>query len=547
MTPNPEPEFARLVTRTLHLALTSDAESFDLTVRARDGIVVCLDRPGPEYRTRVADFVSQSIEAELERLGASTPGYGPEDALSDKLSDQLYRARLLGNGGLGLRFANLDGLSDESGQLGLEDSHALRVLFEIAQRDRLQLYLPESASALRVVGAPEPLCDWLSAGSRAGRVASIEYEPLESPSPPATEWNDKVADVTNSGADGLSSLPPLAAFAEPAEELPTEAPVSTEQPRDAMAIADIADAERASPSSEPELRDGMAQAAQRSETRDVSLERRCESWAAQLQNMNGPKVHGSIERAFLTAYLPLCREVAAGNAPGETRVAVESWAEGFAQSYATAFKSLGSRPKRPKMVKDIIDIGTRWLSQHRARQCQLLVVDGLRFDLGQRLNEEIERRLGGRATCADQTLLWAALPSNAESQQIGEQRLPRATLFGKHQGRSEAVESVRVGSRELFRVDAIGADLGQSGEVEPRRLNRLALALADSIVPWLREQPADTLVVLFGDHGFHWQANENGTSAAKCGGALPEQVLVPASAWLLGDPRAKAALAAGLH
>lgn len=542
MTPNPAPEFARLVTRTLHLALTSDAESFDLTVRAAEGIVVCLDSPGPEHRTRLADFVSESIEAELERLGASAPSCRREDALADKLSDQLYRARLLGNGGLGLRFSSLDGLSDESGQLGLEDSHALRTLFQVAQRDRLQLYLPEAASALRVIGAPEPLCDWLSAGSRAGRVASIEYEPLESPAPPAAQWGQPPANAT---ADALSSFPPLSAFAEPiGEEHSAEEAAATEQ-REAPAPADLCDSEGAQPSAESD--DGVPAAAQRSEERDVSLDRRCESWAAQLQNMNGPKVHGSVERAFLTAYLPLCREVAAGNAPRETQIAVESWAEGFAQSYATAFKSLGSRPKRPKMVKDIVDIGTRWLTQHRARQCQLLLVDGLRFDLGQRLNEEIERRLGGRATCADQTLLWAALPSNAESQEIGEQRLSRTTLFGKHQGRSESVESVRVGSRELFRVDSIGADLSQAGEAEPLRLSRLALALANSIVPWLHEQPADTLVVLFGDHGFHWHADETGTSPAKCGGALPEQVLVPASAWLLGDPRTKPAFAAGLH
>ena len=57
----------------------------------------------------------------------------------------------------------------------------------------------------------------------------------------------------------------------------------------------------------------------------------------------------------------------------------------------------------------------------------------------------------------------------------------------------------------------------------------------------------DTLVVIFGDHGFHWQANERGTSAAQRGGALPEQVLVPASAWLLGGSRPRPGTAPGLH
>jgi hypothetical protein len=54
--------------------------------------------------------------------------------------------------------------------------------------------------------------------------------------------------------------------------------------------------------------------------------------------------------------------------------------------------------------------------------------------------------------------------------------------------------------------------------------------------------------VIFGDHGFHWHTTENGTSAAQRGGALPEQVLVPASAWLVGEARAsKARVAPGVH
>ena len=63
----------------------------------------------------------------------------------------------------------------------------------------------------------------------------------------------------------------------------------------------------------------------------------------------------------------------------------------------------------------------------------------------------------------------------------------------------------------------------------------------------MREQPPETLIVLFGDHGFHWQASLRGTGAAQRGGALPEQVLVSASAWLLREPRHKARVAPGIH
>src|ERR1044071_7049984 len=80
---------------------------------------------------------------------------------------------------------------------------------------------------------------------------------------------------------------------------------------------------------------------------------------------------------------------------------------------------LGVRARRPRMVRDVVDVGVRWLGQHAARQCQLLLVSALRFDLAQRLNAELERRLANTAACVDQCVLWAALPSNAEAQQLG--------------------------------------------------------------------------------------------------------------------------------
>jgi hypothetical protein len=245
--------------------------------------------------------------------------------------------------------------------------------------------------------------------------------------------------------------------------------------------------------------------------------------------------------------------VAAGKAPAESRRAIDTWAEGFAQSYAAAFKSLNSSLRRPRMVRDIFELGARWLGQSRARNCQLVLIDAMRFDLGQRLNELMEKQLAGEAVCRDQALLWAALPSNSEAQRIGD-LAARPLRYGKAKPSPElpppvadGIQSVRVGSREFLRVDRIAADLVRPGESEPMRLDRLAGQLADVLVPWMKTQPPDTLVVLFGDHGFYWQANESGTSAAQRGGALPEQVLVPASAWVRGAPKHKAGMSAGLH
>lgn len=543
MTTNPAAEASHLVTRILHLPITSDADVFGTVARATERVVVSLPDPEHQHMGELETFILEAIELELERRGAAPLGWQSEECLEAKLGDQLYRTRLLGAGGLALRFSLLDAIADTSGQLNAEDSETLRQLLALAEREPLQLYLPESVAALLVVGEPRRLSDWLTAGSKAGSVATIEYEP--------TSPTDESSATSRPEEADLWAPPPVEAFL--ASPLAHE--VAQTPPSPSSADLDRADHPETPPDDEPEAaaKVGAESVTLAPASHAAQQSQRCVAWMAQLQSMSGPKVHGSVERAFLTAYLPLSREVATGKAPRETRDVVEKWAEGFAQSYASAFKSLNLRAKRPKMVRDVVDVGVRWLGQHRARQCQLLLVSGMRFDLGQRLNEEIERRLPGRAVCADQTILWAALPSNGESQHVGD--LP--TRSARSAGRmgsdpaapgASAIESLRIGTRELFRLDQISSDLGNCGEPETARLQRLATTLADHVVPWMGEQPPETLIVIFGDHGFHWQTTESGTSAAQRGGALPEQVLVPASAWLLGEARAcRARVAPGVH
>jgi hypothetical protein len=42
-------------------------------------------------------------------------------------------------------------------------------------------------------------------------------------------------------------------------------------------------------------------------------------------------------------------------------------------------------------------------------------------------------------------------------------------------------------------------------------------------------------MLVFGDHGFRMECSDAGTLAGTSGGASPEEVLVPAFAWLVGD------------
>lgn len=584
-----------LVTRILHLPITSDAEAFVTVARATERAVVHLGTPGFESRGGLAGFLVRGIETELGRLGAAPPGWQYDDGLESILGDQLYRARLLGCFGLALSLPSLRDLADADGQLCSEDSDTLRRLVALAACEPLQLYLPQPCAELRITGHPEPLSAWLPQSLEPGRVASIEYDDS------VNEASESDAAEPESATNATLSAPPLDAFlygrVEARDETPTPLRVlDDETPAPPGVLGDgtptplgmlddespappsaVDEATRVPPSawadetplppsayaqthavpvSIPDLGDPPDLRAHTPPLPTVpSVEpqrlQRCLTWATQLGSMNGPKVHGSIEKAFITAYLPLCREIASGAAPSEAAAAAERWAEGFAQGYASAFRQLGTGARRPRMVKDVVDVSVRWLGQYRARQCQLLLVSAMRFDLAQRLNEVLEARFGAGAVCADQCMLWAALPSNAEAQRLGAQEAaasrrilgeePPATAGGR------AIVPFNVGSRALFKLDHIPSDLERAGEAEPARLGRLAVELADRIEPWMREQPPETLIVLFGDHGFHWQASLRGTGAAQRGGALPEQVLVSASAWLLREPRHRARVAPGIH
>ena len=593
-----------LAARILHLPITTDAEAFGRVARASERVLVRLPEPRGERRRELASVVVDGVESELDRLGAAPRGWAPDDSLEEIVRDQLYRARLLGCFGVAVSFAPLTSLADAGGRLSPEDSETLHRLLALAEREPLQLHLPRPSVELLISGAPLPLAAWLPPSLETGRVATIEYDPAsEEPGagtgsepgegvtlvpPPVDAFVDAASAagdmdparaMTSADAPGeprckgaSASVAHAAAERDAAERDAAERDAAERDAaeRDAAELTPTADhaaelertpippavlareMERADLEREPEraaTETPSPPPSALSSPADAERAERCLAWAAQLQSMSGPKVHGSIEKAFIGAYLPLRREIALGGAPEPARKAAERWAEGFAQSYAAAFRQLSGGARRPRMVRDVVEIGARWLGQYHARQCQLLLVSAMRFDLGQRLNEQLELRLANRAFCVDQTLLWTALPSN-EAQQLGDAlgSLPR-------RGRAEPpppatateIESGYVGSRELFRLRQLPAELASPGEVENARLDRLATELADTLAPWIQRQPPDTLVVIFGDHGFHWEASALGTSMAQRGGALPDQVLVPASGWLLRETRPRPKTAPGVH
>jgi hypothetical protein len=639
----------------LHLPVTSDLAAFRNAALASDRLLIELKSPDERYRGRLADFVFDAIERQLAAHGAAPPSYGSSDPFEARLDDQLYRARLLGSGGLALCFGSLEALAEGPSGLGLADSSTLRRWLDVARERSVQLYVPERTAQVPVLDAPRALAGWLPPTSGDGVCwAAIEYEgqshllrgalasmwdapestvapaleAFEQANPraraaapeahasvaPASAVRAVVSTPTPAAASRVTPAAPLAAsppavVAAPEVEVQSEPLASDDQPEPSNAAPTLREstpgdtkASNEDPGldagwsdealDEPEPNDDAASAAPvnqdvaaaepqptveepveaaaheeretvppQSDATPVApsawpklprpappqrnVPAQCQSWMQQLRDMSGPKNHATIERTFVSAYAPLCREIAAGTAPASASEVAAAWAEGFAQSYSSAFKRMRTNRPRPRMIWDVMELALRWTTQFRTRSYQLLMVDGMRFDLGGSVNQELSQRLGARARCLDHALLWSGLPSNSASQLkmfIPAPSRPAALELwpGRGVGGEPSVPGIdrlEIGSRPLYRVQGLEEDLKNPGEAAPQRLERLAGMLAARITPWLQSQTAGTLVVVFGDHGFHWQTTATGTTAAQCGGAMPEQVLVQASAWIVNASR----------
>ncbi len=137
--------------------------------------------------------------------------------------------------------------------------------------------------------------------------------------------------------------------------------------------------------------------------------------------------------------------------------------------------------------------------------------------------------------------ILAALPSNTPRQLAGLARgidgLRSPTVDdGSGEGEAlrgrtaEVVRRVRVGGRDMFKLDVVEARLreadGHAAALFPEIVRRAAAAITRHAAT----MPPRTLLYVFGDHGFTLDAS----GAAYQGGASPEEVLVPAFAFLLG-------------
>jgi hypothetical protein len=196
------------------------------------------------------------------------------------------------------------------------------------------------------------------------------------------------------------------------------------------------------------------------------------------------------------------------------------------------------------MVLDVPDLALRIARLHGARSVQLILVDGLRFDLGLRLERQLRALLGQEVALTERLLLWSALPATTPVQLDLLGRGPEALRdfsaapdsgLPVARGKNAATpRRVKVGHRELFKLDLVEARLCEPGTDEASRLDAIADETADALAATIGRFPPRTLVMVFGDHGFVLDELDGGTAAARHGGTRPEEVLVPGFAWLVG-------------
>jgi len=544
-----------------------------------DGLLpVIVQPPRAADRGKLALVIEEAVETALERRGACAPGFGAAADLEASLSDQLYRARLIEARGLWVFLGSLEGIANLGGALDAEDSAVLRWWTEAPRTQPVRLSLDESNRSIQVYGPPLPLAALVAtldslAGDASVAMVSHEAPPLVAPelaaSAEAMEASAPPPAVATIPAppepELLAAVPSEAVF--PPESVPEPEPDAALTPL-APLVQAFSDDEPGTtvdplPTTEPEFASELEATPEPAPTPELEAapeplpvtkaqhgplhpgaENEWQSWVRELEAARGPKPLAVVERMFVMSYVPLRDAALRGLAPSEVWPVLDGWATSFASSYREAFEALCVRGKRPTMVLDVPEVAHRIGRLHGARSVQLLLVDGLRFDLGLRVELGLRARLGREVALTERLLLWSALPSRTETQLeligrgadgLKERGAAPDSEIPVARGRmARTARRIKAGHRELLKLDVVEAKLSEPGGAEASRLDELGTEVTDAVAELCEKLPPRTLLFVFGDHGFCLDEQGEGTSAARQGGSRPEEVLVPAFAWLVG-------------
>lgn len=443
---------------------------------AEGAMVVAIDALGWDARGRLAEIVEDAVERELSARGAAAPGLSAASDPDAALSDQLYRARRAGGRSLCVSLGSLRGATSARGALEAEDCETLRFFARATHGRPLVLLLDASDASTGAFGDPVPLASLIDPSD------AMEA----TPTPTVIE---------------TSTTPPTATE--------REAPSPTASRHTAGAsVARPDDAWR--------------------------------HWTLQLGAARGPQPLAVFERLFAQSYMPLANAIGAGLDDPRAKQAHDEFRRAFEKSYSDACPTFASTGKRPKMVLDAVDIANRCARLHGARTVQLLVVDGMRWDIGQHARTLLGPLLGARAAVCDELILWSALPTTTARQLMTLARGVEALRVPVDQepeleslrGRTaEHVRRMRVGSRDLYKLDLVEARVREAGTRVLDALPTIGESVARVVAHHAEGLAPRTLLFVIGDHGF----SIDKSGAARHGGASPEEVLVPAWALLVGD------------
>lgn len=546
--------------------------------------------PGPQSRGRLGLVLEEAIERVLEARGACPPGITASCDSDASLSDQLYRARLLGAPGVALAIERLECIASRAGALDAEDSAVLRWWVMTSRERPLRLYFDRSDRAIGLYTAPVRFEEWLQNTDTDQQPVSVppvneqlasNLASLAQVAPNNAEGRSTELRATEDAIDEALAPIRLSTMA-PAPPTPDErestgdtaemdaTPFNTSVAELAATLLDSGTEEpvaeirgEMTPNSEPSAEDTAQSPAQVTMAAEAQPEAevpsapatvrtslhpeapaRWREWLKMLEQARGPKPLAVVEQLFVNAYVPLTDAALRKIAGQEAFSVLSTWSTSFARSYGDAFDALRLRGKRPMMVLDLVDVSMRLARLHGARSVQLILVDGMRFDLGMRVEEHMRAELGQQASMTERFVLWSALPSTTSTQLDLIARGPEGlkdfeaavdTNGFVARGRAAAtLRRVRAGHREVLKLDMVEARLDETGAASAEKLDELGVSVAQTLSSALAKLPPRTLALVFGDHGFWADPRCAEESKARHGGATPDEILVSAHAWLTG-------------
>ena len=187
---------------------------------------------------------------------------------------------------------------------------------------------------------------------------------------------------------------------------------------------------------------------------------------------------------------------------------------------------------------DSFDIANKQACLANARSAHILVVDSMRYDLGAMIRDALAREAHGVAAFGGELFSGA----RSRPRRCASSRRSRAawTRSVRRRARSrpsrfcgraaEVVRRCRVGSREIHKLDLVPSS-DAAGANAMHELPAIAESVATVIARHITTLVPRTLLFIVGDHGF--SVDRRGD--VQSGGASPEEVLVPAQQWLVGD------------